>query len=329
MRRLRVPITALATTGLLVMGCGSSDTTGTVPPPKVPPGLSIESGNTQLGAVGSLLLQPLAVTLGDASGNPIQGTQVAWSVSEGGGTLAANASLTDVLGRATVTFQLGDSAGTNLVVASVSQGGGDSVSFSSQAVVPTAIANFQGDMQAGRITQTLLDSLRVRVTLADGSGVPGVLIVWDVAGGSGSPSAASAVSDGFGIVSVAYTLGSTPGIDTITATATDFNLGPVTMTASGSPAVTVGVDMFGIAFVAPDSSDDVSILLGDTLRWVNLDAVIHTSTSTEAPAGGSSFDSDIMAQGDSFEFVPDVRGRWIYFCEIHPAIMVDATITVQ
>jgi plastocyanin len=60
-----------------------------------------------------------------------------------------------------------------------------------------------------------------------------------------------------------------------------------------------------------------------------MDAVQHTATSTTEPAGGAAFVSGLMANGARFPFTPQVQGTWVYFCEVHPGIMVDATITAQ
>ncbi len=89
--------------------------------------------------------------------------------------------------------------------------------------------------------------------------------------------------------------------------------------------------MVNIAFVAPDGSDDVTIQLGETVRWTNNEAapIPHTATSTTVPAGGDSFDSGTLNQGDTFDFTPNVTGTWVYFCEVHPVDMVDATIIVE
>ena len=97
----------------------------------------------------------------------------------------------------------------------------------------------------------------------------------------------------------------------------------------GVTASTVTVDMRNITFVAPGGGDDVTITLGDTIRWVNRDNVSHTVRSTAVPAGGAELDSGLLGNGDVFVFVPEVRGEWTYLCEVHPTIMRGATITVQ
>ncbi len=87
--------------------------------------------------------------------------------------------------------------------------------------------------------------------------------------------------------------------------------------------------MENIAFNAPGGGDDITIMLGDAVRWVNLDGVLHTATSSSTPTGGTAFDSGDMSQNDTFPYVPDVRGEWVYLCEVHPTIMRDARITVE
>ena len=96
-------------------------------------------------------------------------------------------------------------------------------------------------------------------------------------------------------------------------------------------ASTIVVSMVNIAFVGPGGTDDITISLGDTVRWVNNEssAILHTATSTDVPAGGATFDSGNMSPDEFFEFVPGVVGTWTYLCEVHPTIMVGATITVE
>ncbi len=92
----------------------------------------------------------------------------------------------------------------------------------------------------------------------------------------------------------------------------------------------VEISMENIAFVGPDGSDDVTIQLGETVRWTNNEpAAPHTATSTNVPDGGDTFDSGNMNPGVTFEFTPNVVGTWVYFCSVHPILMSDARITVE
>jgi plastocyanin len=89
----------------------------------------------------------------------------------------------------------------------------------------------------------------------------------------------------------------------------------------------VEIRMQNTAFVAPSGGDDVTVTVGTRVQWVNLDGVQHTATSTSVPQGGAAFDSGLLGNGDRFEFTPQVAGTWVYFCEVHPGIMVGATLT--
>lgn len=95
----------------------------------------------------------------------------------------------------------------------------------------------------------------------------------------------------------------------------------------GGGSAVVEIRMQNIAFVGPGGGDAVTVTVGTPVEWVNLDNVQHTATSTSTPTGGASFDSGLMGNGDRFRFTPQVAGTWTYFCEVHPGIMLGATIT--
>lgn len=97
-----------------------------------------------------------------------------------------------------------------------------------------------------------------------------------------------------------------------------------------SADVTVRVD--NLAFIDPDGNENqdavVRISVGQTVGWENQDDVDHTVTSTEEPEGGSSFDEPLPV-GASRTITFDTAGEWVYFCEVHPGIMVDARVIVE
>ncbi len=82
------------------------------------------------------------------------------------------------------------------------------------------------------------------------------------------------------------------------------------------------------------SPNDLTIAVGDTVRWTNLDAVVHTVTSGDPSTGdaGVLFDSGNLAPDQTFTFRFTQAGTYQYFCRIHyltfPA-MRHATVTVQ
>ena len=61
-------------------------------------GISIVSGQGQIGPVGTTLANPLVVQIADAFGNPIAGVDVAWSV-DGGGSVSSATTTTGADGR--------------------------------------------------------------------------------------------------------------------------------------------------------------------------------------------------------------------------------------
>lgn len=61
--------------------------------------------------------------------------------------------------------------------------------------------------------------------------------------------------------------------------------------------------------------DFVSIDEGDTVVWLNLDGVSHTSTSDDGI-----WDSGLLGNGDSYSFVFDSAGTFAYHCTPHPSM---------
>ncbi len=57
---------------------------------------------------------------------------------------------------------------------------------------------------------------------------------------------------------------------------------------------------------------DLTIAVGDSVRWTNMDASPHTVT-----AGDGSFDSGMLSNGQSFTFVFSTAGTFPYVCQFH------------
>ena len=187
-----------------------------------------------------------------------------------------------------------------------------------------AIAVVSGSGQSGKTLEALGSPFVVRVTDDAGAAVSGVTVSWSVAAGDGTLSATSSSTNSAGETSVTYTPGPALGASTVSATVSG-----VPQAAEFTVQTTVAlVKMESIAFVSPQGGDALTVPVGTTVEWVNLDAVAHTVTSTDVPAGGAAFDSGLMGQGERFQFTPMVEGTWTYFCEVHPGVMLGATITV-
>ena len=77
-----------------------------------------------------------------------------------------------------------------------------------------------------------------------------------------------------------------------------------------------GTQQIGQIYFDPEV---IRVPVGTTVVWENTDNTIHTVTSGN-PEGGAngSFDSDIIAAGDSFKFTFNAPGKEDYFCIVHP-----------
>lgn len=199
-------------------------------------------------------------------------------------------------------------------------GGGDGGSGADAA----AIVVVSGDGQSAKTQQQLTQPFVVRVTDADGAAVSGVSVTWNVVDGPGTVSPASATTDTQGQASTRFTGGTTLGTSTIRASVSGVSES-ADFTVETSTLVVL---MLNTAFVGPNGTDDITVPLGATIEWQNRDQVQHTVTSSDEPAGGSVIRSGLRTNGQIFSFTPDVEGTWTYFCEVHPNIMRNATITV-
>jgi len=328
----RTMLTSALVPVLLAWGCGSDDggSGGTDPPPTAATIVRV-SGDGQTGATGTELASPFVVRVTDAQGGGVSDLGVAWDVTGGGGSLSAGTTQTNSQGQASVSLTLGPAAGANTATASVSGLTGSPVAFAANATVPptpTTIALISGDNQNGKTLESLSSPFVVEVTDDQGSGLPGVTVTWAVMAGDGDLSSSLTDTNSQGEASVTFTPGTTTGDNVVTATVAGLTGSPVMFTSRTTVLV---IEMSGIAFVYPDGSinSGATVVVGDTIEWVNRDGVQHTATSNIEPAGGSTFDSGLMANGATFRFAPDVAGTWEYLCLVHPLIMLGATITVQ
>jgi plastocyanin len=83
---------------------------------------------------------------------------------------------------------------------------------------------------------------------------------------------------------------------------------------------TIDVSISGSAF-APSA---LTIRVGDTVRWTNMDPIPHTATSTSGP---ESFDTGQLAQHETGSHTFTHAGAYTYHCVNHPLTMM-GTITV-
>jgi plastocyanin len=88
-----------------------------------------------------------------------------------------------------------------------------------------------------------------------------------------------------------------------------------TPAASGG---TVTIEMKNIQF-APK---DVTVKVGQTVKWVNQDAVDHDVKANS----GATFKSDLFGKGGTFEWKADKAGTVDYVCTVHPGMTGKLTV---
>ena len=205
--------------------------------------LSKQVGDNQSALAGTPVAVNPRVVVTDASGNPVSGVTVDFTVTSGGGSVAAGSSVTTPLGRATGgQWILGPAAGSNTLTATAAGLAGSPAVFTATGTsttgAPASIAKVDGDNQTAIVGTVTTDSLVVQVLDANGNGVPGIAVSWVVLSGGGALSSAAGTTDATGLASDAWTLGVVAGPNTARATAAGFN---ATFSASGvaGPAVSL------------------------------------------------------------------------------------------
>jgi len=173
------------------------------------------SGDLQT-APGGSTLQPFVVQI-SVNGQSAPGITVDWSITQGSGTLAAPATISDASGHASNTLTLGQSTGSTIVKASI--GGLGALSFT--AYTSTVTGNnsqftiVSGNNQAltpGQASNPLI----VKLLDTQGHPVTGAVVAWSVTGQTGTLGASNTPTDASGQAQNTLTV-ILPGSYTVTA----------------------------------------------------------------------------------------------------------------
>ena len=72
---------------------------------------------------------------------------------------------------------------------------------------------------------------------------------------------------------------------------------------------------------------DITINVGDTVEWINVDTAAHTVTGG-SPADGPSgvFDSSLVMADAVYAFTFEEAGTYDYFCMVHPWMIGSVTV---
>ncbi len=195
----------------------------------------------------------LTFQVNDSLNRAIPGVMVSFAVTSGAGSVSLSNSQTGADGRASIVATLGGTVGPNrfeAIVASVSQHA--VVQIQGVAGPAAQLAIISGNNQTGGIGTSLANPLVVAARDVFGNVVAGVSVTFASTTGGGSVNPATAqLTNTNGLVQAAATLGSSPGLNAYTASASGLN--PITFTATGTSNpvawysfdTQVGVDSIG------------------------------------------------------------------------------------
>ena len=123
------------------------------------------------------------------------------------------------------------------------------------------------------------------------------------------------------IVSVAGLSAAAPGTsDTLSASAASTKAKTAATTVKASAAVTKEVMIQNYKF----SPAALTVAVGDTVKWTNMDTAPHTVTVTSGPV---KFNSGNLAKGESFSYTFTKAGTYAYYCAVHPDMTAKVTVT--
>lgn len=199
--------------------------------------VTVVAGADQSAVAGSAVPVAPAVKAADSFGNLVSGNTVTFTVVSGGGSVTGATATTDANGVATVgSWVLGKTAGQNSLKAAATSPSGAAATINATATPgqAAAVAVSAGDHQAGTAGNGIAVRPAVKVTDANGNGVPGTSVTFAVVTGGGSITGATATSDSTGAATVgSWTLGTVAGVNTLSATATGLTGSPLTFTDTG------------------------------------------------------------------------------------------------
>jgi len=256
--------------------------------------LTLVAGDGQTGTVGQALANRLQVRVLNRLGAGVKGIVVNFAVTAGGGSLDSTSVKTDSTGLASAGLTLGTTTGADTVQATTPRLPGTVVVFAAQANpgAVTALARDSGDAQTGGSGTLLPVALVVRAVDRYGNAVPGVTVSWAIASGGGSITPASSVTNAQGRTRAQWTLGSTAGTET--ATASVGGALTVTFTATAvvpAASVTVTPNPASVAsgatqqMTATPKDAGGNVLTGRTAIWSTSDATIATVSASGLVTG--------------------------------------------
>ena len=104
-----------------------------------------------------------------------------------------------------------------------------------------------------------------------------------------------------------------------------FSLSLMCLFAKNSNAEVIEVAMQDFMFVPMN----ITVNVGDTVRWTNQGMSSHTSTSGASCNSDGKWDSGLLSTGESYEYVFKESGTYFYYCKSHCSMGMMGTIMVN
>ncbi|HYR06335.1 MAG TPA: hypothetical protein VEQ60_01125 [Longimicrobium sp.] len=287
---------------------------------RVPTTVTALSATTQTAPALAAVPEAPSVRVADQTGRVMAGVAVGFAITAGGGTVAPASVATNAQGvAAAATWTLG-AAQQNTVTATVV--GLAPVTFNATAQrIPATITATSATSQSAVAGTAVPQAPAVRVNDQTGAPLAGATVTFAVTGG-GSVASATATTDAAGLASAgSWTLGATPGENTVTATVGALS---VTFTAMGQIPCTVTPFILGsrvnAAWTAEDCRaadgrprDVYSLTLTGETFWlmissgsVNSDLVLYDAAGRAVAINDNKAGSEVP--GHTPMFVP--AGTW-------------------
>lgn len=178
---------------------------------------------------------------------------------------------------------------TCLVSFATCSGGDDGTGPGGGSTRPAAVAKVSGDGQSGTVGAALASELVARVTNSAGAALSGVSVSWAVTAGGGSVAPSSSTTDASGQARTTWTLGTTAGANTATATVGSLTPAAFTATGAADAAASVRLNPDSLRFTAVGDTSRLSAsaqdrfgnaVTGASFIWTSLDTTIATVDAT-------------------------------------------------
>jgi hypothetical protein len=256
--------------------------------------IAVHAGNSQTATVGTPVSVRPSVKVVDGFGNPVEGVQVTFAVTAGGGSITGAVKTTNSSGIAAVgSWTLGTTAGGNLLSATAPGLAGSPVQFAAtgEAGPAATVAVHGGNNQTASAGATLPVDPSVKVTDAHGNPVDDVAVTFAVSSGGGSITGANRTTNDAGIAVVgSWTLGVFAGTNTLTATVV--GLPPATFTATATSSCTVTGTALGSTINSALTSSDCTLGSGEFVKFYTF--TIASQRGVQIRESSNEFDTYLL-----------------------------------